>query len=136
MTRLRCVYHRSLNVAPEGLQTPRARNVRCLACRDDHRTILAFHGYSQATVLGEQASIERLDGMGVDRMVGRPSSEQRRDRRLDPGVKSGCGDTETDGFALTDGVDGELPASRYRLAGEKQHIEQEFDAILRQQNPR
>src|SRR5262249_56380861 len=63
----------------------------------------------------EQAGVERLDRVRVDRSALRGAFEQRRHRLRDAGIEPRRGDAEAHALALADRIDGERAAARNAL---------------------
>ena len=63
-------------------------------------------------------------------------AEEIGDVLREPGVQAGRGDTEAHGLAVTDRIDRQRAAARDRLLRDDQHVQQQLDAVLRQQEAR
>ena len=85
----------------------------------------------EAATLGNLTS----DGVGVDAAFGLRTGKQRRHRMRHARVCPARDHTKTHGLPLTDRIDGQRAAARDGLTGNQHHVQQQLDAILRQQNP-
>ena len=85
----------------------------------------------------QQPGIERLDAMGIDALAAVVAGQQRRRRSaatlaLVPAART----RKARGSPLPIGSSVMRAAARNGLAGDQQHVEQELDAVLRQQRAR
>src|SRR5580704_1215508 len=94
------------------------------------------NGNGQPAVARQQAGIERLNGVGVDRLSLRSASEQAWHRLRHTRIEPGCGNAEAHRFARAHRLNGQHASTRYRVAGHHNHIQKQLDPVLRHQGAR
>src|ERR1051326_1517757 len=125
---------------------PRAKGNQCVAAArpdrrasggaDHHPITVRRESHGQAAAAGQQARVERLDRVRVDRgRTGLPGNEAGN-RLRHAGIEAGGRHPKARDLAVPDRIDRDGAAAGDRLIGENQQIEQQLDAILRQQQPR
>src|SRR5438094_8645090 len=107
-----------------------------LNSRNDDDLALRLEADVQPARASEEAGVERLNRVGVDRAVFRSALQQGGHALRNAGIEPRAGDTEAHALSFSDGVDGQRAAARDRLARADQQVEQQLDPGFRQQRAR